>query len=48
LNETAIEKALATPASQSKIEIAVNLKRFDTEFEALLSNMEKRAQLRKK
>jgi len=37
-----------TPSSQSANEIALNLKRFDTEFEHLLSSMEMRAQMRKK
>jgi len=37
-----------TPSSQSTNEIALNLKRFDTEFEHLLSSMEMRAQMRKK
>lgn len=53
MSEVAFEKidpahVNAVPTNQSQAEIAVNLKRFDTEFESLLSNMEKRAQMRKK
>lgn len=48
MNDVALEKNLATYSSHNQTEIAGNLKRFDAEFENLLSNLEKRAQMRKK